>query len=380
MSELASYSLQAVFFALITVLIVSHSKKTDLYQFALISIWLIGVIAIFARYEEDQVLFYSNDQLFHQQVIEYYLPVNGISLNAVIGLRYLLTLPVYLLSLFGFNAMLVIKFFQLCALLLIFARAKALAKHYGFKIFYLKIPLFAGPLPIFMSLLGLRDVILAYLTLISIFPPNPKLRVVSVIAVGLLRPHLAVALIFGIMFEILYRHIHTRFQVILSTLFLVLSYFFGAIGFAIGNFVTNGVEFYFPTTIFSVEYISRLALNVVGLQFLALDGDVGSVVASSTVFLLISRLLFVETFLVPSIFFIFFIRQSFILKKESLQIGSALFFFLGLVLQNPVLTNSTRQNLPFITVMGVIAVIQICDYRAIKSQHYSLGKIEVPTA
>ena len=69
MSELASYSIQAIFFALVAVVVVSRSKKTDLYQFALISIWLVGVIAIYARYRADQVLFYSNDQVFHQQVI-----------------------------------------------------------------------------------------------------------------------------------------------------------------------------------------------------------------------------------------------------------------------------------------------------------------------
>jgi hypothetical protein len=380
MSELASYSIQAVFFALVAVVAVSRSNKTDLYQFALVSIWLIGVVAIFARYGEDQVLFYSNDQLFHQQVIDHYLPVDGIQLNAVIGLRYLLTVPVYLISLLGFNAMLVIKFFQLCALLLIFARAKALAKRYGFRTIYLQIPLFAGPLPIFMSLISLRDVILAYLTLISIFPTNPKLRIVSVVATGLLRPHLAVAIIFGFIFEALYRQIHTRFQTILSTLFLILSYFVGAIGFALGNFATNGGILNFPTTIFSIEYISRLALNIVGLQFLVLDGNTGGVVASSTVFLLISRLLFIETFLVPSVFFILFLRQSYILKKESLQVGTAMFFFLGLVFQNTVSTNSTRQNLPFITVMGVIVVIRIFHDRVIRTHKYSLGKIEVPTA
>ena len=172
MSGLASYSIQAIFFAVVAAVVGSRSKKTDLYQVALISVWLIGVITIFAQYGEDQVLFYSNDQLFHQLVIEHYLPVDGISLSAVIGLRYLLTLPVYLISLFGFNAILVIKFLQLCALLLIFARAKALAKRYGFRIIYLQIPLFVGPLPIFMSLLGLRDVILAYLTLN--FSTKPK--------------------------------------------------------------------------------------------------------------------------------------------------------------------------------------------------------------
>ena len=113
MSELASYSIQAIFFALVAVVVVSRSKKTDLYQFALISIWLVGVIAIYARYRADQVLFYSNDQLFHQDVIEYYLPVEGIQINRLISMRYLITVPVYFVSLLGFNAMLIIKFLQL---------------------------------------------------------------------------------------------------------------------------------------------------------------------------------------------------------------------------------------------------------------------------
>ena len=364
MSELASYSLQAVFLALVAVVVVSRSKKTDLYQFALISIWLIGVIAIYARYKEGQVFFYSNDQLFHQQAIEYYIPVDGIHLSAVIGLRYLLTVPVYLISLLGFNAMLVIKFFQLCALLLIFSKAKTLAKQYGFKIIYLQIPLFAGPLPLFMSLLGLRDVILAYLTLISIFPRSLELRILSIIATGLLRPHLAVALIFGLVVEVLLRRIHTRFQVLLIALTLILSYFFGAIGFTVGDFVTTGGNFIFPATIFSIDNISRLALNIVGLQFLVLDGTAAGVVASSTMLLLVSRLVFVETFLAPSIFFVFFFQQKPILKKESLQVSTAMFFFLGLVFQNVILTNSTRQNLPFITIMGLIGIIQLSDYRS----------------
>ena len=124
MSELASYSIQAIFFALVAVVVVSRSKKTDLYQFALISIWLVGVIAIYAYYGENQILFYSNDQLFHFRIINYYLPQEGLSFEGIIGLRYLLTVPVYLVSLLGFNAMLTIKFIQLIALLGIYSATR----------------------------------------------------------------------------------------------------------------------------------------------------------------------------------------------------------------------------------------------------------------
>jgi hypothetical protein len=55
-----------------------------------------------------------------------------------------------------------------------------------------------------------------------------------------------------------------------------------------------------------------------------------------------------------------------------------MFFFLGLVFQNTVSTNSTRQNLPFITVMGVIVVIQVLHECASRRQQYSLEKIGIP--
>ena len=105
-------------------LAISKSKKADLYQLFLISAWLVGVIVIYARYGEGQVLFYSNDQDFHKLIIEYYLPVEGLTAEGIIGLRYLLTVPVYAVSLIGLHPMLLIKFVQLIALLLIYQQSK----------------------------------------------------------------------------------------------------------------------------------------------------------------------------------------------------------------------------------------------------------------
>ncbi len=125
MNELASYSIQAIAFAVIAMLAISRSKKADFYQLFLISAWLVGVIVIYARYGEEQVLFYSNDQLFHRQIIEYYLPIEGLTAEGIIGLRYLLTVPVYAVSLIGLHPMLLNKFVQLIALLLIYQQSKS---------------------------------------------------------------------------------------------------------------------------------------------------------------------------------------------------------------------------------------------------------------
>jgi hypothetical protein len=57
-----------------------------------------------------------------------------------------------------------------------------------------------------------------------------------------------------------------------------------------------------------------------------------------------------------------------------------MFFFYGLIFQNQLITNSTRQNLPFITVMGVIAVIRLCDFGANNNQQYLTHRFKVPIA
>ena len=204
MSELASYSIQAVFFALVAVVVVSRSKKTDLYQFALIAIWLVGVIAIYARYRADQVFFYSNDQLFHQNIVEYYLPIEGVRIREIISLRYLLTVPVYLVSLLGFNAMLIIKFLQLSALLLVYNRSQKFMSEHFLTIRFWQLPLIAGPLLVFMSLLSLRDVLLAYFALVFVSSSDRNSRILGLGGAFLLRPHLGVALAFGFILSYFY--------------------------------------------------------------------------------------------------------------------------------------------------------------------------------
>jgi hypothetical protein len=142
----------------------------------------------------------------------------------------------------------------------------------------------------------------------------------------------------------------------------------------------NGSQLKIPSTIFSIEYFSQIGLNLVGLQFLILDGEDAGVVAASTISLLFVRLVFIDTILVPSTFFFFCTKPAQLVRRETMQISAAMFFFYGLIFQNQIVTNSTRQNLPFITVMGVIVVIRIFHDRVIRTQKCPLGKIAVPTA
>ena len=103
MSDLASYSLQTIGLAALALVYFLKSKKVDTYSLGLVVFWTIGVIFIYSRYGADQVQFYSNDQAFHQLIVESYLPNEGINLGSFISLRYIITLPVYFFSSFGLS-------------------------------------------------------------------------------------------------------------------------------------------------------------------------------------------------------------------------------------------------------------------------------------
>ena len=366
MSELASYSIQAIFFALVAVVVVSRSKKTDLYQFALISIWLVGVIAIYARYGEDQVLFYSNDQLFHRDVIEYYLTVEGIQVRELISLRYLLTVPVYFVSLLGFNAMLIIKFLQLSALLLVYKRSQQFLSEHSLQIRFWQLPLIAGPILIFMSLLSLRDVMLAYFALLFVSSSDRNSRIIGLGGAFLLRPHLGVALAIGFMLSSFYSRWKPKFQSIAFSAVALFSYGIGTIAYWIGAVIQKGVSFDTPRTVFSQFKFSQLAANFFGLQFLALNNPDRAIVDASTFALLISRLVFFDTLLIPVLFLIAVFRHPEFLTKQKVLTFHAFMFFYGVVSQTSF--NSTRQNIPFLACMGLLAVADIEHFRKIKAK------------
>jgi hypothetical protein len=366
MSELASYSIQAIFFALVAVAVVSRSKKTDLYQFALISIWLVGVIAIYARYGEDQVLLYSNDQLFHRDVIEYYLTVEGIQVRELISLRYLLTVPVYFVSLLGFNAMLIIKFLQLSALLLVYKRSQQFMSEQFLKVRFWQLPLIAGPILIFMSLLSLRDVMLAYFALLFVSSSDRNSRIIGLGGAFLLRPHLGVALAIGFILSFLYSHWKTKFQTLTLALMAAFSYGIGTIAYWVGAVIQSGASFNTPNTVFTQFKFSQLGANFFGLQFLALDNPDGGVVASSTWVLLVSRLVFFDTLLIPVLFLVTVLRHPDFLSKKKTHVLLAFLFFYGVVSQTSF--NSTRQNIPFLACMGLLAVADIAHFRKIKAK------------
>jgi hypothetical protein len=357
MNELASYSIQAIAFAAIAMLAISRSKKADLYQLFLISAWLVGVIVIYARYGESQVLFYSNDQELHQRIVINFIDFYGISLGDSINFRYIIALPVYLISKLGFNEVLLFKYLQLIALIGIYSESKRILSNNSVNLRVWHTLFIASPLMIFFSTLALRDVILAYLVLFVVFRKRVEQQLIAIGAIFLLRPHLAVALLLGYLSAHIFIMIGGRLKVFSGAILVIVMYVFGAYAFSIGSVVRDGFNPGVPELIFSQQRISQVALNFTGLQFLSQFNEEQTIVPTSLGNLLAARLLLLDSLIVPTVFALLSIFALRKLKVEAVHTLSSFVFFLGLVTQTDF--NSTRQNLPFYALMGVICVVNL---------------------
>jgi len=142
-----------------------------------------------------------------------------------------------------------------------------------------------------------------------------------------------------------------RFYYFLISALVVGMYFFGALAYHFGGAIQNGMPLTTAKDIFSQTKFSRLAANFLSLQFLTL-GDSAKL---SFAKLLTTRLVFIDTFLIPGFFLFTLLKPS---KKWSglrLQIFASFIFFYGIISQTPY--NSSRQNIPFLLVMGLACLI-----------------------
>jgi hypothetical protein len=211
---------------------------------------------------------------------------------------------------------------------------------------------------IFFSVLALRDLTLALFTISYIFERKIERRAFIIALVFLLKPHLAIALLFGTFALALFRVIRTKLDYCVAFLLLGFSYFLGAVAYSIGTYFKDGFYPGFPSELFSQAKISQLILNFSGLQFFSFINDpTFPSVTTPTRFLLLARVVLFDTFLIPLSFIFISVFLLRFLRKESFLLISSFVFYLGLVSQTDF--NSTRQNIPFLAAMGIVSVVNI---------------------
>jgi hypothetical protein len=355
---LDAYYFQAIGVALAIVFAFSRNLRIDVFPLVAVGTWLIAVCAIYFKYGNNQAYFYSNDQYVHLENIRVYIENDGFNFQSIIPLRYLITYPTYLLSKIGFDEILVLKTIQIVSLIGIYFKSKAILSSKGLSLKLWHFAFIASPLMIFFSFFALRDLTLALFAISYIFERRIQRRAFIIALVFLLKPHLAISLLFGTFALALFRVVRTNLNYYVAFLFLVSSYFLGAVSYSIGTYFKDGFYPGFPRELFSQAKISQLALNFSGLQFFSFVNDpTFPSVTTPTYLLLLARIVLFDTFLIPLSFIFISVFLLRYLKNESFLLINSFIFYLGLVSQTDF--NSTRQNIPFLAVMGIVSAVNI---------------------
>ena len=367
---MANYIIQTLVLAGLCAFFSLRRQTVDLYIISLISVWSIGAILIYSKFGMEQHFFYTNDQAGYESLVNS-IGEFGVSfrLHDLIGGGYPVVVPAFLLTLFGINTVLALKFLQLASLILIYKSGRALLAREGRRLVPWQIIFFCGPIFVFMSLLGLRDLALSYFTLMFVFKPSPASKGVGIIFIFMLRPHLGAALIIGKLVSVIYRRVQIKHFHIMILFMTFLLYFLGAYAFRFGSSFQFGESGITTDEVLSQAKFTRLGANFLGLQFLVL----GDAVKLSYTTLFATRIVFIDTFLIPSVFLLTVLIPSRRWNALRIEIFSSFIFFYGITSQT--LFNSSRQNIPFLLIMGIASLMSspILNRRALQGGGVEAG-------
>ena len=366
------YSCQALLLGLALLLIARQNGKFSNYSILYVFVWTVSVIAIRLKYGVDQVNFYSSDQQTQLEMYERLL-INGLLLSPqqFVADRYLIIVPVRIFDIFGIEPILATKFLQAVCLLLLYRVCVKFLEQNDLRVRLYHAIFFVGPLFIFLSTLGLRDLEIALATTYFFLGQNTYLKQFSLLVLLPLRPHLAVSLAFGWLLIKIFKKFNFRRIYVALIVVTFFAFTVGGYGFIIGRNIRDGNAIVAPQ-IFDQDPWWRFFSNLVGLQFLAFDDRT---VNLSVVNLLSLRLIFIDSFLIPICFVITLLSQKLEFTSNRIQVFLSFAFFLGLAAQTDF--NSTRQNLPFLSTMGVLALLGLVkrgDNATLKSLENSSAK------
>ena len=360
------YTVQALLLSIPLLLLARHNGKFNTYSVLYVLVWTTAVIIIRLKYGFDQAIFYSSDQQTQLEMYERLLS-NGLlfSPQQFVADRYLIIVPIRLLNIFGVDPLLAAKFLQAICLMLLYRVCAKFMMHNNLTVRLYHSVFFVGPLFIFLSTLGLRDLEIALAATYFFIGSNIYLKQLSLFMLIPLRPHLAAALIFGWLAAQYLRQFKFKYAHIVLIFITFITFAIGGYAYIIGRNFQEGNAIVAPE-IFHQDAWWRYFSNLVGLQFLTFDDRT---VNMSIVNLLTLRLFFIDSFLIPICFIFTLMAQKIEHSQLRLQVFLSFTFFLGLAAQTDF--NSTRQNLPFLSTMGVLALLGLMrrnDEQALKKE------------
>lgn len=327
--------------------------------------WVLLNFVIFLRYgQSGQLEFYSNDQRHFFAVVESFLS-GAVSADIdwwISSARIPFTLPAVLLASAGLDTALALKTTSLLFLLgltqlvLQHARIRSLT---GFAtLVFMTGIAFSGT---FFSSLAQRETSMMFFTFLVFLGKSPALRGTSVLMLVLLRPHLAVAIGLGWLCTVLVQQSSRRrnWSPGRAATAIASGSVVGYLLFAMGFQFQTGISGVFGHQ-FGLRPVLRIASNYVGLQFLtAYD----TTIEFTLVQLLLGRLVFSETILIPLAFTLLVLtsRDASPIMRWTLW---SFAIYVGLVTNTDF--NSFRQNVPLMPVMGFCVVNALQRWRALR--------------
>ena len=318
--------------------------------------WMLLSSSIVLRYGlVEQQNFYSNDQQYHASLVNEILG-NGLPFDLdwwLSAARIPYVLPASLLAAMGIEPLLSLKFVSLLALLattsLIQRRVPTTTILNLAATTYLSATAFIG---VFFAALGLRDTTMMLLVLCFFTSTSPAAKMGSLIGLGLLRPHLAAAVLIGSLMSLVLHRLRRNSTPtpLVNFLGLTASPVLGYYVYSFGLQYQSGMSGVFGHT-WGISPVLRIASNYVGLQFLTVPA---STVEFSTTSLLLLRVLLSETIVIPLLFTVSVLlarRQSLLMQSVMWSFG----IYVGIVTNTDF--NSFRQNIPFMPAMALVVLL-----------------------
>ena len=361
--NLLIYTLQVVFcVATLLSLVRLLSIPQPVSSFPLL--WGLGVALIAWRFGNEQQIFYSSDQV---QMVNNILTFerDGFSLHpeVLLGRRDMITIPAWVLWKAGMYPLLTVKFLQAVSLLLtITALARALPPvvRLALKKQPLLWLLFVGPSLVFNSLLALRDQVLV--AGVTWFYTSSKLqtRAVWLLVITFLRPHLGVAVLLSLVF--VQGAAVWRVSPIRVAVMTFVNFIFGVLLYTVGDAITTR-RFSGVASLFSQERTLRLLAAFSSLNFLVVDS---STVDQSFSTLLLARIVFYDTWLIPLVFAGVILVFAQTASPMQLRVLFGFSLFAGISSETDFV--SSRQLTPFFPIMALASLATLVGARVKRSQ------------
>ena len=318
-------------------------------------IWTFGVGAIGWRFGlNDQLQFYSNDQAWYTETVAYYakagLPEN---IEPWLGKKVPFTFVAIPAAMIGIHPTLALKTVSLVCLLALTRSVLDISESRTYKDQFTTLWLSAcGSIGTFFSLLALRETMM--MLFVYRFANSKSLanRGISLIALYLLRPHLAAAVFVAEVVMAGWRLVRARLNLgaAESPSLIVVGVMLGTTLFSLGAMGLSNLRTPFSGG-WGIPQAIRVASNFVGLQFLTVPEDT---VNYSLTRLFLLRLVLNETILIPVAFTVvclFFYRQ---LNDRARFTLLAFTIYSSVVIGTDF--NSFRQNIPFMPLMGLVVL------------------------